>query len=128
MSQQSVPPVSLAELRAEAVDSFGPAADRVIPDVRQLSASFAYGMVWSRPGLGTRERCIATIAAVAAINCPQQLRVHVVHGLANGVTKEEIGEVFTQLIPYVGFPLSVSAAAAVADLVERAQVPASDGT
>jgi alkylhydroperoxidase/carboxymuconolactone decarboxylase family protein YurZ len=44
----------------------------------------------------------------------------VLRGLANGLTKEEIGEIITQLTPYVGFPLCVTAATAVGDYVKRA--------
>jgi alkylhydroperoxidase/carboxymuconolactone decarboxylase family protein YurZ len=43
-------------------------------------------------------------------------------GLTNGLTKEEVGEIILQLTPYVGFPLTVSAAAAVGDVVERADI------
>lgn len=105
--------------------SFAPAADRVAPAVRELAASFAYGMVWSRPGLSKRDRSIATIAALVALNCSDQLTLHVLRGMANGISKEEIGEIVTQLIPYIGFPLSVSAAATIGDIVERADVDGS---
>jgi 4-carboxymuconolactone decarboxylase len=66
---------------------------------------------------------------LVALNCPDELKLHVLRGLANGITKEEIGEILIQLVPYVGFPLAVSAGAAVGDFVERAEVDeaSSDG-
>lgn len=118
-SKPSPLPASLAELRAEVLAGFSPAADLVVPDVRELAASFAYEMVWSRPQLAPRDRSIATIAALAALKSNDQLKMHVLRGLANGISKDEIGEILTQLIPYLGFPLAVSAAATVADLLDR---------
>jgi 4-carboxymuconolactone decarboxylase len=113
---------SIAELRAEVLSEFVGATDSLVPDVRGLAASFAYGQVWSRPQLSPRERSVATIAALAAINCTDELRLHVLRGLANGLSKAEVGELFTHLVPYLGFPACVSSAAAVAALVERAEV------
>jgi 4-carboxymuconolactone decarboxylase len=52
------------------------------------------------------------------------LKLHVLRGLSNGLTKKEIGEIIIQLAPYAGFPLVVSAAASVGDLVERADLGA----
>jgi 4-carboxymuconolactone decarboxylase len=119
---------SIAELRAEVLSEFVGATSRVAPDVRDLAASFAYGQVWSRPQLSPRERSVATIAALAAVNCPDELKLHVLRGLANGLSKVEIGELFTHLVPYLGFPASTSLAAAVSGLVERADVgEAADG-
>jgi 4-carboxymuconolactone decarboxylase len=93
----------------------------VAPDVSKLAASFAYGEIWPRPGLTQRDRSIATLAALVTLGCTEELRLHTLRGLANGLTKAEIGEILTQLVPYVGFPLVVSAAAKVADLFERAE-------
>ena len=90
--------------------------------VSGLAASFAYGEVWPRPGLSACDRSIATIGALVALHCAEELRLHVLRGFANGITKDELAEIFTQLIPYVGFPLVVSAAASVADLVDRADL------
>lgn len=116
---------SVAALRAEVAATFIPALDRVAPDVRRLAASFAYGSIWSRPELSARDRSIATVAALAAINCADEMKLHVLRGVDNGLSTEEIGEIFTQLIPYIGFPLAVSAAAGVADLIDRLDVPGS---
>jgi 4-carboxymuconolactone decarboxylase len=69
-----------------------------------------------------RDRSIATIAGLVAINCHDELKLHALRGLGNGVSKQEISEIIIQLTPYVGFPLGVSAAAAVADFVDRANL------
>jgi 4-carboxymuconolactone decarboxylase len=117
---------SIRELRAEELVALGPKIAAVAPSLPGFAASFAYGEVWPRPQLSQRDRSIATIAALVALSCKEELRLHVLRGFGNGITKEEMGEIFTQLIPYVGFPLVVSAAAQVADLVERADLTPPD--
>ena len=113
---------SLRDLRAEELAALGPKVAAVAPIIPELAATFVYGEVWSRPQLSQRDRSIATIAALIATQCPEELRLHVLRGLGNGLSKEELGEIFVQLVPYVGFPRAVSAAAQVADLVQRADV------
>jgi 4-carboxymuconolactone decarboxylase len=87
----------------------------------ELVKSFAFETVWAREGLSQRDRSIATIAALAAINCPFELKMHALRGLSNGLTKDEIGEIILQLTPYIGIPLVVSAAQAVGEVVPRAR-------
>lgn len=119
--------MSLSELRAEELAALGPQVSAVAPSLPGLAASFAYGEIWSRPGLSQRDRSIATIAALIAAQGREELRLHVLRGLGNGLTKEELGEIFVQLVPYVGFPRVVSAAAQVADLFQRADETTSAG-
>jgi 4-carboxymuconolactone decarboxylase len=113
-------PEHLAALRAEILADVGPKVARVVPDFSALAARFAYGEIWPRPDLSQRDRSIATLAALVALNNEEELRLHVVRGLANGLTEPEIAGLFTQLIPYVGFPLVMAAAVRVADLLDRA--------
>lgn len=122
MPEPSTPTASIAALRAEVLAALGPKVARTAPDVSTLAASFAYGDIWPRPGLSQRDRSIATFASLVTLSCTEELRLHTLRGLANGITKAEIGEILTQLIPYVGFPLVVSAAAKISDLIERAEV------
>jgi 4-carboxymuconolactone decarboxylase len=113
-------PAHLAALRAEILADVGPKVARVVPDFSALAAGFAYGEIWPRPDLSQRDRSIATLAALIALNNEEELRLHVVRALANGLTEQELAGLFTQLIPYVGFPLVMSAAVRVADLLDRA--------
>jgi 4-carboxymuconolactone decarboxylase len=120
----SAPRASVADLRAEILAALSPKVAAVVPDVGKLAASFAYGEVWPRPGLSPRDRSIATIAALVTLSRTEELRLHTLRGLANGLTKAELGEILTQLAPHVGFPLMVSAAPKIADLLERADTGA----
>jgi 4-carboxymuconolactone decarboxylase len=110
---------SIDELRAEIVATLGPKLISVTPALREMADTFVYGAIWSRPGLSDRERSIATIAAVVGTHCSEELQLQTLRGLANGLSTEEIGEILTQLVPYVGFPLVISAAASIAELVDR---------
>jgi 4-carboxymuconolactone decarboxylase len=63
--------------------------------------------VWSRPGLGARDRSLATIAALTALYRPHELRIHIGRGLDNGLTRSEIGELIMHMAIYGGFPIAV---------------------
>jgi 4-carboxymuconolactone decarboxylase len=121
MTESSTRSASIEELRAEVLAPISPKLASVAPSIGDLATSFAYGQVWSREGLSKRDRSIATIAALAAVNCPSELKLHALRGLANGLTKEEVGEIITHLTPYLGFPLCVTAAAALGEVIPRAK-------
>ena len=82
----------------------------VIPRVIELTESLVYGDIWERPGLSKRDRSLITVAALVALSRPDQLKGHTARALANGVTKEEIGELITHLAFYAGWPSAMSAA------------------
>ena len=68
-----------------------------------------FGDVWERKELSTRDRSLATIAALIAMNRPDQLRFHLNLAVQNGVKKEELIEVITHLAFYAGWPSAMSA-------------------
>lgn len=78
-------------------------------DLQQLVTGFAWGEVWSRPGLSLAERSLLTLAFLAALNRPHELETHLNGALNNGCTKEQIREVFLQAGVYCGFPAAVDA-------------------
>lgn len=82
----------------------------VIPRVIELTESLVYGDIWERPGLSKRDRSLITVAALVGLYRPDQLKGHTARALANGVTKEEIGELITHLAFYAGWPSAMSAA------------------
>ena len=66
--------------------------------------------VWARDKqLSKRDRSLVTISALTAFNMSNELKVHINRALDNGVTREEICEVFMHLAIYSGFPRSVEA-------------------
>ena len=82
----------------------------VVPKLIDLSEKVLYGDVWERPGLSKRDRSLITVAALTAMYRGDQLKGHIERALANGVTKEEIGEVITHMAFYAGWPTAMTEA------------------
>ncbi len=81
------------------------------PKLAELTDNVLFGDVWERPELAKRDRSLITVAALIAMNRPEQLRSHIRLALKNGVTQDEIVEVITQLAFYTGWPNAVNAVA-----------------
>ena len=81
------------------------------PKLADLTDNVLYGDVWQRPGLSQRDRSLITVAALIALNRPEQLRAHLERARANGITKDEIIEVITHLAFYADWPNAVNAVA-----------------
>src|SRR5499426_2179007 len=91
----------------------------VVPKLIELSEKVLFGDVWERPGLSKRDRSLITVAALTALYRPEQLKGHTERALANGVTKEEIGELITHLAFYAGWPCAMSAAKVAKQVFEE---------
>ena len=65
---------------------------------------YAWGDVWSRPGLSRAERSMITLAMLAALQHENELAMHVRAALRNGLTPEQIQEVLLQVAVYAGVP------------------------
>lgn len=82
---------------------------QVAPRLIELTESVVYGDIWERPGLSKRDRSLITVAALVAMYRGDQLSGHLERALANGVTREEIGELITHLAFYAGWPTAMTA-------------------
>jgi len=82
---------------------------QVAPKLIDLSEKVLFGDVWERPGLSKRDRSLITVAALTAMYRTDQLSGHLERALANGVTREEIGELITHLAFYAGWPSAMTA-------------------
>jgi 4-carboxymuconolactone decarboxylase len=85
--------------------------DRAVAGTTSFTAPFqdfitryAWGEVWSRPGLTRSERSIITLTALAALGREHELAMHVRAAVRNGLTAEQIGEVLLQVAVYAGVP------------------------
>jgi 4-carboxymuconolactone decarboxylase len=92
---------------------------KVAPKLIDLTEKVVFGDVWERPGLSKRDRSLITVATLTATYRPEQLRVHIARALENGVTKEELGELFTHLAFYSGWPTAMTAATVASDVFEQ---------
>ena len=87
--------------------------DRAVASTTPFTAPFqdfitryAWGDIWSRPGLTRAERSLVTLAVLAAMQHEHELAMHVKAALRNGLTPEQIREVLLQVAVYAGVPVA----------------------
>jgi 4-carboxymuconolactone decarboxylase len=96
-------------------DIFGPdladkawaSADDFNRPFEELVNQYCFGEIWGRPGLDRKTRSIVTLSMLTGLNRPNQIRAHVKGAIANGVSKEELKELFLQAAIYCGVPAAV---------------------
>jgi len=76
---------------------------------QDLITRYAWGEIWSRPGLPRETRSLITLAMMVALNRPDELRMHIRAAFNVGVTRDQIREVFLQTAIYCGVPAANSA-------------------
>jgi len=89
------------------------------PKLAEITDNVLYGDVWERPELSKRDRSLVTVAALIALNRPDQLRSHFVRARENGVTQEELVETITHLAFYAGWPNAITAIAVAREVFEK---------
>ena len=82
---------------------------QVAPKLAELSNDVLFNDIWARKALSPRDRSLITLSALAAMGRLQQLPWHLSFARQNGVSHEEITELFTHLAFYAGWPAAVSA-------------------
>ncbi|TWP50460.1 4-carboxymuconolactone decarboxylase [Lentzea tibetensis] len=82
----------------------GVRVDEFTADFQDLITRYAWGEIWTRPGLDRRTRSCITLAMLAALHHDDELAMHVQAALHNGLTHEEIKEVLLQVAIYAGVP------------------------
>lgn len=75
----------------------------------EWSIDFAFGEVWSRDGLARKARSCAVIGMLIAQRAHDELVYHTKMGMKNGLTRQELEEIFYTSIPYAGFPAAQNA-------------------
>ncbi|KKB73783.1 carboxymuconolactone decarboxylase family protein [Bacillus sp. FSL M8-0052] len=81
----------------------------IAPDVSKYIIEFAYGDIYSRPGLTNQQRALVTMSSLVTQGTEPQLQLHINTALTSGLTPEEVVEAIIQLIPYTGFPRVLNA-------------------
>jgi 4-carboxymuconolactone decarboxylase len=77
--------------------------------LQRVVTEYCFGQTWSGETLSLRTRSMITLAALAALGRPHEIRVHVKGALANGVTPLEIRDLLMHTMVYAGVPLGVDA-------------------
>jgi len=83
--------------------------DDLTEDFQNLITRYAWGEIWSRPGLPRQTRSLLTVVMLVALDREEELRMHLRAALKNGVTREEIREALLQAAVYCGVPAANSA-------------------
>ena len=78
-------------------------------DFQDFITKYAWGEIWARPGLDRKTRSCITLTALVALGHLDELELHVRAAIRNGLTEQEIGEVFLQSAVYCGVPAANSA-------------------
>ncbi|MGE0132964.1 MAG: carboxymuconolactone decarboxylase family protein [Blastocatellales bacterium] len=89
------------------------------PRLAEITDDVLYADVWERPQLAKRDRSLVTVAALIAMNRPDQLRSHFTRARENGVTQEELIETITHMAFYAGWPNAVSAIAVAREVFKE---------
>jgi len=76
---------------------------------QDLITRYAWGEIWTRPGLPRKTRSLVTIGIMVALNRPEELRLHLRAAANNNVTQQEVQEVLLQAAIYCGVPAANSA-------------------
>ena len=82
-------------------------ADSFNKPFQELVTEYCWGAVWGREELPKKTRSMLNLAMISILNRPHELRAHLRGALNNGVTREEISEIFLQVMCYAGAPAGV---------------------
>ena len=105
------------EKRNEPVSAAANLLGDFAPKLVQLTEDVLFRDVWERKELSKRDRSLITVAALVALNRPDQLRFHLVRAVENGIKKEELVEAITHLAFYAGWPSAMTAMTLAKELV-----------
>ena len=90
------------------------------PKLVELADRVLFDDIWERPDLSKRDRSLITVAALIALNRPDQLRFHLGRAVENGVKEQELIEAITHLAFYSGWPSAMSAIMIAKELFSEA--------
>jgi 4-carboxymuconolactone decarboxylase len=77
--------------------------------MQRLTTENCWDEIWNRPGLDRRSRSILNLGMIAALNRPHELKLHIRGAINNGLTPEDIREIFLQVSVYCGVPAGIDA-------------------
>src|SRR5688500_6546635 len=94
-------------LGKEFVENAFKSADDFNRPMQELVTEYCWGAVWGRDQLDRKTRSLLNLAMISALNRPHELKLHIAGALKNGVTRDEIREVFLQVAIYCGVQAGV---------------------
>ena len=94
-------------LGADYVDGSLKNADDFNRPMQELVTEYCWNEIWNRPGLDRRTRSMLNLAMLTALNRPHEIKLHVRGAINNGLSKDDIQEVFLQAAIYCGVPAAI---------------------
>ena len=91
----------------EYVDKALASADEFGSDLQKLITEYAWGEIWNRESLTDKERSLINLGMISALNRPHELKLHIKGALNNGLTRDQIRDVFLQVTVYCGAPAGI---------------------
>ncbi|WP_336659150.1 carboxymuconolactone decarboxylase family protein [Leucobacter sp. USHLN153] len=120
----------LATRRAVLGDSYVDASLKNATEFSQVMqehvTQYCWGDVWNRPGLERKQRSLINLSMLTALNRSHELAVHVRGAIRNGVTEEEMKEVFLQTAIYCGVPAAMESFRVANQVIEQMKQEAED--
>ena len=102
------------------VDSVMSRTTTLTRDFQEIITGFAWGDVWSRPGLDRRARSCIALTALVAMGRHKELELHIEAARRNGLTPDEIAEVLIQCAVYCGVPAANAAFGVAQEVIDGA--------
>jgi 4-carboxymuconolactone decarboxylase len=96
-------------LGAQWVDKSMSQVDEFNQEFTELLNTYCWNDIWNRPGLSRKMRSVLNLGMLSALGKEHELKLHIRGALNNGLTKDEIKEVFLQVAIYCGVPAAVVA-------------------
>ena len=96
-------------LGKEYVENSMKSADDFNKPFQEFVTEYCWGAGWGREGLSRKERSMLNLAMISILNRPHELKLHIRGALTNGLTKDQIREIFMQVAIYAGVPAGVDA-------------------
>ena len=96
-----------AVLGAEYVEKSMKMVDDFNRPMQELVTEYCWGACWGRDGLDKKTRSMLNLAMISILNRQHELKLHIKGALTNGVTRDEIREIFMQVAIYAGVPAGV---------------------
>jgi 4-carboxymuconolactone decarboxylase len=93
-------------------------------EFQALITRYAWGEIWTRPGLPRHTRSLLTVGLMVALNRPDEFRLHVRAAFNNGVTRDDIREVLLHCAIYAGVPAANSAFHMAEEVFAQMETPA----
>jgi 4-carboxymuconolactone decarboxylase len=109
-------------LGADYVDNSIKNADEFNLPMQELVTRYCWGEIWTRPTFDRRTRSIMNLAMLTALNRPHEVKLHVRGAINNGLSKEEIAEIFLQAAIYCGVPAAIDSFRIAKEVFEEMEI------